>query len=459
MVSVGKCIRVSALAAMLAMSFSVANADGGIKNPAIDIVDGKYLPEQSVASAVFGGDVSDTSASDISIISQTENFNGLYVGGVTSKYTLSHANIDLTGNGTNDFTGIGSAVMADKGATLVLKNVKITTNGCVRCAVTALDHSILKVYDSTLIANGGTLPEGYKPIIGPGMMEPPSGLGISGTARVCLTLGNSKSYYYNSTIIANGWGALSTDFSDNYVYLEANNCKIQTIKDGYGAYADWGCHDVFNHCQFNVAAMATIMAGSSEVTFNDTDAVCGTYFVMMHSVMGKTSDKTTLRVSGGNIVTKDAAILIKSVNADITLEGTKIVPENGVLLRSIINQDDYRTKVAPGEKVYGIKAVLKDMTLEGNILHEDTERSMTVTLMGTNVRGQIKNVSLYLDAESKWTATADSDITLDTFKGSFNIGKIDAQEGVTINAKAGEGCTLNGTYLLASGGTLVVSNR
>ncbi|MBP2651892.1 MAG: hypothetical protein H6Q74_2717 [Firmicutes bacterium] len=440
----------------LVMSYTVATADGGISNPAIDISDGKYLAEQSSIQAVSGGNIGDNAASGINITADSERLNGLYVAGVNSRYTLSDAQIELSGNGANDFSGIGAAAMADKGATLILNNVKITTNGCVRSATTALDHSILKVYDSTLIANGGTLPSDYKPLIGPGMMEPPAGLGISGTARVCLTMGNSKSYYYNSTIIANGWGALSTDNSDGYVYLEANNCKIQTIKDGYGSYADWGCHDVFNKCQFNVAAMATIMAGESDVTFNDSDAVCGTYFVMLHSVMGKSSEKASLRVTGGNVVTNDAAFLVKSDNADIVIDGAKLEAKNGILLKSIINQDAFRTKVAPGEVVYGIRATLKDMTLAGNILHEDTERTMKVTLMNTTLTGQIKNASLYLDAESKWTATADSTIVLNTLKGSFNVNKIDALPGVTITAKAGADCALLGSYSLASGGVLVV---
>lgn len=427
---------------------------GGITSAVVYVEDGQYLQGQSTPTSVSGGKVTTTSAIGIKIASDTENLNGLYVTGSKSNYTLKDSKINLSGNCSNDFIGIGSGAMVNNGGTLTLRNANINTNGCIRSAITTTGHSILKVYDSTIKANGGTLPSNYVPIIGPGMMEPPSGLGITGTSRACLTMDNSKSYYYNSTIIADGWGALSTDSSGGYVYLEANNCNVETIKNGYGAYADNGCHDVFNNSKFTSGGMAAIMAGESDITYKDTDATCGTYFVMMHDVMGSTSDKGTLEVTGGNIKTNDAVVLVKSDNADITIDGAKMVSQSGTLIKSIINPDPYRTKVAEGEKVYGINAKLKNMTLEGNILHEDTERTMTLTFMGTTLKGKIEDASIYLDADSMWTATADSNVTL---IGSFDVAKIDAPTGVTITAVAGSGCTLKGTYKLASGGTLNVN--
>ncbi|OOM73468.1 hypothetical protein CLPUN_45510 [Clostridium puniceum] len=426
-----------------------------ITSAAVYVKDNKYISEQSTQAAVSYGTVADTFAKNIKIISDTESSNGLYVTGSKSNYILQNSKIMLSGNGSNDFAGVGAGAMVNGGGTLILKNANITTNGCIRSAVAATDHSILKVYDSTLISNGGTLPSDYQSKIGPGMMEPPEGLEVTGTARTCLTMNNSKSYYYNSTIIADGWGALSTDSAGGYVYLEANKCNIKTIKDGYGAYADNGCHDVFNDCKFNSAAMAVIMAGENDVTFKNTDATCGTYFAMMHCVMGSTSDKGTLNVTGGNIKTSDAAVLVKSDNADIIIDGARIVSKNGTLIKSIINSDPNRTKVPTGETVYGIKATLKNMVLQGNILHEDTERSMSITLMGTTLKGKIKDASIYIDADSKWIATEDSNVV--TLAGSFDVSKIDAVNGVTITATASSGCTLKGSYKLASGGTLNVN--
>ena len=41
--------------------------------------------------------------------------------------------------------------------------------------------------------------------------------------------------------------------------------------------------------------------------------------------------------------------------------------------------------------------------------------------------------------------------------GNIDVKSLDAPGGVTITAFAGEGCTLKGTYKLASGGTLNIA--
>jgi len=418
---------------------------------AVYISDGDHLPDKSTSTAVSGGTVGDNSASGIRITSKAESFNGLYVRGGKSAYTLSDSTIELSGNGSNDFVGIGSGAMADGGATLVLKNVNITTNGTIRSATTSIDNSTLKVYDSTLIANGGPLPRDYKAKIGPGMMEAPAPLGIAGTARACLTLNNSSSYFYNSTIIADGWGALSTDMAQDHVYLEANNCDVQVRNSGYATYADWSCKVVINNSRMKSGAYTGIIAGPGELRLNDTEAVSGNNSVMMHSVMrDDPSEIGLLKIKGGKITAKNALLLVKSTNADIDLEGVQMISEKGLLLHSIINDDTMATKLN-GRKVTGIRATFSKMSVEGNILHEDRSRTMSVVLSGTMLKGSIKNAELSLDSASKWTATADSKVTL---VGISDVSCIDAPAGVTITASAGKGCSLKGTYKLSSGGAL-----
>ncbi len=419
--------------------------------PAVYINAGKYSPEKSTASAVSGGTVGDNAASGLRITGNANDFNGFYVKGGKAPYTLSDSVINLSGNGSNDFVGLGAGAMADGGATLILKNVRITTNGVISSATASTSGSTLKVYNSTLISNGGQLPEGYKPKIGAGMMEPPAPLGISGTARTCLTLNNSASYFYDSTIIADGWGALSTDIAMDHVYLEANDCDVWVRGSGYGTYADWNCKVVINNSNMNVGTYAGIVAGPGEIHFTNTNAVSGGNCAMIHSVMR--SDPTEigiLEIKGGKIATEDAVILIKSANADITLDGAQLTSKSGVLVRSMINTDPYATK--PGDKqVPGIRVTLSNMALEGDILHEDTQRTMSLAFTDTKLKGAIKNASVSLDAGSNWTATADSTVTLN---GNADVSSLDAPAGVTITASAGKGCTLKGSYNLAGGGTL-----
>jgi hypothetical protein len=420
---------------------------------AIDIKDGLYLPEQSTPAAVKGSILNDA-ASKLAIESKAPNFNGLYVNGAKSAFTLSDSKIELFGGGTGDFDGVAAGVLVSQGATLVLKHVHISTHGVVSTDVTATEHSILKVYDSTLMAYGGPLPAGYVPKIGPGMMEPPAPLGITGTARASLTMDHAKSYYYNSKITANGWGALSTDATGGYVYLEANNCDIRTIKSGYGTYADGGAQVVINNSRMDTATYTGIIAGPGTFHFNNIHAKSGRNSVMIHSVMGSPAEKAELQIKGGDITTQDAVILVKSANADIVLDGAKLTSKSGELLDSRVNDDKFATKVN-GQKVYGIRATLKNEHLDGNIRHGDSERTMSVVLMASTLKGAISNASVSLEAQSKWTATADSTVTL---VGKVEIADIDAASGVTITATAGKDCTLKGSYKLASGGVLNVKS-
>jgi len=172
---------------------------------------------------------------------------------------------------------------------------------------------------------------------------------------------------------------------------------------------------------------------------------------MIHSIGGP-GDTGILGIKGGKIETKNAVVLVKSACADITIDGAEMVSKSGVLIQSIINDDKNAAKVN-GQKVSGIKAALKNMKLEGNIIHDDPDRPKIITFTDTTLKGKIKNASILLDGGSKWTATEDSNVTL---LGTTDVKKIDAIKGVTITAAAGEGCTLKGIYSLAGGGTLKI---
>ena len=78
---------------------------------------------------------------------------------------------------------------------------------------------------------------------------------------------------------------------------------------------------------------------------------------------------------------------------------------------------------------------------------------MNVTLQNAAVIGRIEDAYVKLD-NARWTATADSTVCL---VGDVQTEQIDAAAGITITAKAGEGCGLKGEYVLASGGKLTVT--
>jgi hypothetical protein len=421
----------------------------------IYIQDGVYVPQTVAPRAMSGGKVDSASASGVRIVSAEDNLNGIYVTGRDSRYTLGDARIDLSGNGSDDMSGIAAAALVGGGGALTLKHVKITTNGLISSAASATDHSTLKVYDSVLIAHGGTLPQAYVRKIGPGMMEPPAPLGLSGTARVSVTTDHSESYFYHSTIIADGWGALSTDMANGRVYLEANDCTIRTLTSGYGTYADVGARVVINHSTMDVASYLGIIAGDGTVLLNHVAGRSRGIGVLVHDVHGKTSEVGRIEINGGKLVSGKALILVKSANAEIILDGATLASGSAVLIQSVLNEDANATKVN-GQTVAGIRATLKHLLVAGDILHRDPDRTMSISLVGTRLRGAIERATVSLDAPSHWTATANSTVTL---AGAFSVAQIDAPSGVTISAAVGSDSTMPGSYPLRSGGTLNITSR
>ena len=418
--------------------------------PAVDAVAAVHVKDGKASidnpSVLFDGQVSDKEVSKLKVVAYNGCEGGLYAEGAATDVTLDGAYISLAGDGEG-IGGPASGAAAKYGAKLTVKDAVITTTGRTKYSTAAEEGSVLKVYDSIIWSHG--IPYGENiPAPTALMSSPPPALEIKGNTRTHCTMSNSQSFFYNSKIICDGWAALSTESSEGYVYLEANDCDIICTKDGYGAYADPGCHDVFNNCNLEMARMAAILAGNCDMTFNDCEADCGTYFALMHCVNGWQEEVADVVVTGGRIRSKKEAFLVKSHNALIDLCDVDIASEAGVLIHTIVNDDPCATKVT--EPPYGVNVLLTDMTVTGDLLHEDTTRDMWVELTSTLLTGAIKNANLSLDVGSKWIATADSEVTLLT---DLDPAQVDAPAGVTITVHGGE----NAEYALASGGKLVVT--
>ena len=416
--------------------------------PAVYVENGKLSPGNSKAGDVTAGNVGDKWASGVKITANEGDVGGVFVKGLGTEYLLADSNIDLSGDGIGS-GGLGPAQGCGAGveegyATLTIRNCTITTSGQFRNATSVTNHGILKVYNSTLTAHGAP----FTPDMNTKQMKL---LGVDGNSRCHVTMGNSYSYFYYCTIISGGWGALSMDDSDGFSYQEVNHCKVRTITSGYGTYSDRGCHNFINSCDFDVASMAGILEGEAELTFKDTKAKCGSHFALFR---GRPGCVGTLSVTGGDIVCKSEGILAKSGDADILLDGVKFNSESGILLKSAAVVDEPDAALAAptkGEKVFGIHATLRNMDVTGDVVHtEDMDnRSMTVYLEGTTLKGAIKDAAISMNQFSKWVATADSNVTI---VGEIDVSQIDAPPGVTITAVAGQ----SGTYKLASCGTLIL---
>lgn len=406
---------------------------------------------------IVQGTVTDTGAKDVVIQSDVNRINGVVVYSGWNEYTLENAKIDLGGYGCSDFSSRGAGALSTNTGTLTIRNSEITTRGGGRCATICTSGSTLRVYDSKLSAYGGELPPDYKPVIGPGMMEPPYPLGLGGNARTHLSMDGSRSFFYNCDVYATAWGAFSTDASGGCLYLEVNDSRITVAENGYGTYADNGCHNFFNGCTFKSGNMLAIQDGNSSVTLNKCSADCEGVGFMLHGGLPEYIDVGIIEMTDCDIHSKKEVILAKTTNADIYVKGGKLESGMGVILRSMVTDDEiYYQRGSRGPEVYGVQATFEAMELNGDLRHDDTERKMCLSLVDTTLRGAVTgNPTLALYGASRWTATADSAVT---FVGSVDVSALDADAGVTITATAGEGCALAaGETALPSGGKLVVA--
>ena len=276
-----------------------------------------------------------------------------------------------------------------------------------------------------------------------------SGLGISGAARTTLTMGAAHAYYADSTIVAEAWGALSTDAARGAT-LEAERCKIVVRRSGYGTYADNGASVSIKDSSIDVPSFGGIIAGQASLSLQNVRLRPRGNAVMVHSVMGQPGELATLRIAGGDLHSTNAAIVVKSANAEITLDGVRLASDNGDLLLGVVNDDSFATKVN-SQPVAGIRATIRRSRLAGNLIHLDTERRMAVSLEATQLQGAVHDVTLSLDPTSRWTATADSRVVL---AEPTRLDQVDAPAGVRIEAHVAPGLAEPGEHRLRGGGVL-----
>ena len=437
------------------------------------VSDGQYRADKSAPGDVSGGPISGSGATGLAIVARHDQSGGLYVAG-SSDFTLADSTIEVFGDsaGWDENFGVGAGATVGLGAHLTLRNVTITTHG-IKATPAVGAGGVLRVYDSRLIAKGGHVPaENMIPGSGPGYVGPPEPLNIRGTARASNVVGDGKAYYYNSTLISEGWGALSTDSANPAVYLEVNNCRVEARNSGYGTYADNGAEVVVNHSRFSTASDTGIISGNGKITLNDVSEDKAVNGVMIHAPGRDFTRIATLNLKGGRYRTREAVVLVKSHNADIVFDGVKLEPKNRILLQSVVNDSKraalmqwllspQKSATVVTGPVTGIRASFLNMpALRGNIVHADTARTMTLNFEHTTFKGAITgsvwtitDVHVKLGAGATWTASADSRVTLD---GGTDAAVFDAPRGVTITAIAGEGTTLKGRYPLAHGGLLLV---
>lgn len=399
--------------------------------------------KDSDSSALHGGIVGPDKAKNLRIAAY-EGVGGVHVAGGCYAIENSFISVNAGDGDAQSATGVS---VTDRGE-LTIKDSVVYVSGQSAGATTADHYSNLYVKNCTLISQGSPY--------GPDASEvravrrsPPAPLELGGNCRTHITLDHSNSYFNDSTIITDGWAALSTDTSHGYVYLEANRCKVVATKGGYGVYSDKFCHVVLNACKFDVDRHGLIIDGEADAAFKDCRLDCGAYFAMVHCSGGPASQVGTITARNSDIHCKQELFTIRSENALIDFDDCRVSTDTGVLIHSRVNPDPM-SPATNGRSVFGIRASFRNMTLVGDMIHEDPDRDMTVTLENTVLTGALQSVFLCMEPESRWFATRKSCVTLRDCE--VDPAQIDAEKGTVIDCIADE----EAVYTLASGGTLVV---
>jgi len=425
----------------------------------VEVAGGKAYahPEHGIE---FTGEVTDSYARNVDMFVNKPELGG-FLARTNSRYSIYDSNLRAEGNGRNDFIGNGALLMADDDAQLLIKGCKLETTGCVRPCTAAGLRAYMKVYETSIKTNGSPFPEWYTPrfaygegTLGHAFEGGDDFTGMGGNCRPHMSLNDSKSYFYDCDIVSSGWAALSTDSVHGNLYLEANRCNMKVIHHGYATWADTGSRVVFNNCNIDNYSLLCAVVGEAEVLLNHCDSVSGMYGANFTT---NSNDATcclgTLRVVGGRFVTGREAVRTMSQNAYLDFDSVELVSGSGVLLRSMEAARRRRPLQSEEEEMYGVRAVYSNMDMAGDILHEDPNCTMAVSLINTHLKGTVRDAYLSLRKGSTWYATANSSVGL---PADTDISKIDAPAGVTIEAVAIEDSPIVGEHTLKSGGKLIV---
>jgi len=362
---------------------------------AVYIDEGAYVPEKSVPAAVVNGNVTDSSATDISISSIGKDFNGIIVSGV-STYSINNIKINFNGGDQgNNGAGITTAGKAD----VTVSNASIITKGVQRAAIVVGGNSIVHVNDSYIETYDGTLQEKFADMEDSNSMEVPWVLGFIGNNRATNVIESGTAYYNNTHVKTQKWGCLSTDAVKD-VKLYATNCRLEAIESGYGAYSD-GAYDSFSKCIFDVKDYGLIMTGGTGIFTDGCVVNSGRFGIMSHRGSG------TVTIDKGSVFnTKKAVLQVKSGHPTFIVDNAQLNSESGVILQAMINDDPWAKGMPsgaggapggaagtpgggmPGGGIPGgagaqggssaVTATFKNMTLNGDIVNSMTSESDVV---------------------------------------------------------------------------------
>ena len=389
--------------------------------------------------------------------------------------------------------GSQNAASVDEG-TLYIENAYMEVTGARRMTVAAHDTATLVLNDSVVVSTGGT----------EGAVDTNKKLLVGGITRTNFSEGATTTYYFNSVCVTDGWAAMSTDSAKNPgLWFYSYNSDGISYWGGYATYADTSCHDYFYASRLYGEDMAVIISNNGEVyALPGSDAPAE---VLQYNT-GATNDagsefwggrncfeihapnmrhasnqpgtargqKTALVVVKDSLVGVDKALentvdgldfgeaygeaygeyvnfidgavfLIKSTCVDITLDNAEVVSPNGIILMTVVNNDDTPYTIASGDVAEG-KQILLKMTngaYEGDVKHYDYMRPCVIDITAADWTGTVETWD-YDTWQAYWEPWAEDESCtwyIPDFAGYESLG-------VTVNVAADAVWNVTGTCVL-----------
>jgi len=448
-------------------------------------------------------DVNGIIIKDLNITSGDYTFNGIVASGADTVVTLDNVKMKLgvTKEAEANASG-GAAVTTIDGATIYIKNSDLVVDGAQRYVTNTSGTSKLIVNDSSITQTGRNefTTKQTEPFSNPALL-------IYGIARANMSVGASKTYYFNSTCTTEGWAALSTDAASrpDGLDLYAYNSKAVARNGGYGTYADFDCRVWLYGSTLESAEIGVIISKSGQVhvldgasapadvtkynTGKTTTAgsvvTGGRNAVMIHApdMMGEgkaAADCGTLNVINSTLATSrklksvrdysthiskavgayidytmGAALLVKSTSANITFDKAKFDSFSGVNIMTVLNSDsmgNFLKAETDGAEVKPVAISMKNMDVNGDIRHMDYQRIMTLSLEDTTMKGAVVSGTME-EWNSLWSQFDKKDcnwVVDDSWNTYYGV-KMTVKKGATWDVTAKS--TLS-SLTLENGGTI-----
>ena len=335
--------------------------------------------------------------------SSTGSENALLASGGTS--TISNITVTKTGDSDgddSDFYGTNAAILAYNGATLNIKNAKITTNGAHANAVFAYGKGIINISDSTIKTSSNN--SGGVMVTGGGT--------LTANNVTAITDGDSsapiRSDRGGGTLTVNGGNYTANGTGSPAIYSTADitvNDADLTSTTSEGAIVEGANSITLNNS--TLTDTNTKLHGNSETYKN---------IFLYQSMSGDAEEGTaSFTAKDSNIITnKGDTIFVTNTTATISLTNNKIVnnDSNGGFLR--IQAGKWGKSGSNGGNV--ILNTSKQV-IEGNIYVDDISTLTMNIKEGSTYTGTIngdntaKSLILNIDNNSGITLTGDSYVT------------------------------------------------